>query len=283
MSAPRAHESSAFARADLDVDRRCGGRGGDGATRPDVIVNCAGVQRRRRRRGSSGRRAERQRVRRARAGARGRAHGAILVHYSTDFVFDGTGAAPYTEEDRAESASVYAASKLLGEWFAADAPRAYVLRVESLFGQAPGGPEPQGSVGGICGRCSPAARSRGFRGPHDVAHVHHRRCAGDAQLLERGAPSGPVSLRQFRRTRGSSSRSELARQPRTSRRTDAGAPADVTAARGAAAVLRAVEREAAAASGSTCRPGRTRCGASSRRARRAGTERRAEGNYLGPM
>ena len=30
--------------------------------------------------------------------------------------------------------STYAASKLLGEWFALDAPRAYVLRVESLFG-----------------------------------------------------------------------------------------------------------------------------------------------------
>jgi dTDP-4-dehydrorhamnose reductase len=29
---------------------------------------------------------------------------------------------------------VYAASKLLGEWFAADAARYYVLRVESLFG-----------------------------------------------------------------------------------------------------------------------------------------------------
>ncbi len=28
----------------------------------------------------------------------------------------------------------YAASKLLGEWFALDAPTAYVLRVESLFG-----------------------------------------------------------------------------------------------------------------------------------------------------
>jgi dTDP-4-dehydrorhamnose reductase len=35
---------------------------------------------------------------------------------------------------------VYAASKLLGEWFAADAPTSYVLRVESLFGSAPGGP-----------------------------------------------------------------------------------------------------------------------------------------------
>jgi len=31
---------------------------------------------------------------------------------------------------------VYAQSKLLGEWFAIEAPRAFVLRVESLFGGA---------------------------------------------------------------------------------------------------------------------------------------------------
>jgi dTDP-4-dehydrorhamnose reductase len=60
--------------------------------------------------------------------------GATLVHYSTDFVFDGETAVPYTEADTPAPRSTYAASKLLGEWFALDAPRAYVLRVESLFG-----------------------------------------------------------------------------------------------------------------------------------------------------
>lgn len=62
--------------------------------------------------------------------------GAALVHYSTDFVFDGCGSRPYTEEDTPNPQSVYAQSKLLGEWFALEAPRAYVLRVESLFGGA---------------------------------------------------------------------------------------------------------------------------------------------------
>jgi dTDP-4-dehydrorhamnose reductase len=62
------------------------------------------------------------------------ATGAALVHYSSDFVFDGRTDRPYTEEDTPSPASVYAASKLLGEWFAREAPRAYVLRVESLFG-----------------------------------------------------------------------------------------------------------------------------------------------------
>src|SRR5215831_10436338 len=74
---------------------------------------------------------------------------AALVHFSTDFVFDGTASTPYTETDRPNPRSAYAASKLMGEWFAADAPRGYVLRVESLFGRAPNGPEPKGSVASI--------------------------------------------------------------------------------------------------------------------------------------
>jgi dTDP-4-dehydrorhamnose reductase len=60
--------------------------------------------------------------------------GATLVHYSTDFVFDGTSTRPYVEDDAPRPLSTYGASKLLGEWLAAGTPRHYVLRVESLFG-----------------------------------------------------------------------------------------------------------------------------------------------------
>jgi dTDP-4-dehydrorhamnose reductase len=60
--------------------------------------------------------------------------GATLVHYSTDFVFDGLASVPYSETAAPRPRSVYAASKLTGEWFALDAPGAFVLRVESLFG-----------------------------------------------------------------------------------------------------------------------------------------------------
>jgi dTDP-4-dehydrorhamnose reductase len=60
--------------------------------------------------------------------------GAVLVHYGTDFVFDGDATVPYRETDEPAPRSVYGASKLLGEWFGLDAARGYVLRVESLFG-----------------------------------------------------------------------------------------------------------------------------------------------------
>jgi len=59
---------------------------------------------------------------------------ATLVHFSTEFVFNGDTASPYTEHDVPHPMGVYAMSKLLGEWFALEAPGAYVLRVESLFG-----------------------------------------------------------------------------------------------------------------------------------------------------
>jgi dTDP-4-dehydrorhamnose reductase len=85
--------------------------------------------------------------------------GATLVHYSSDFVFDGGGERPYTEGDAPNPRSAYGASKLLGDWFAREHPRAYVLRVESLFGEP-------GSQGGRVG--SLGAIVRGIRAGEPV-------------------------------------------------------------------------------------------------------------------
>jgi dTDP-4-dehydrorhamnose reductase len=78
--------------------------------------------------------------------------GATLVHYSSDFVFDGRASAPYTEADPPNPRGTYAASKLLGEWFALECPRAYVLRVESLFGRPGPAGARRGSLGTIVER-----------------------------------------------------------------------------------------------------------------------------------
>jgi dTDP-4-dehydrorhamnose reductase len=58
-----------------------------------------------------------------------------LVHFSTDFVFDGQKKSPYIEKDAVKPLNVYGASKLAGENVALSAsPANFVIRVSRLFG-----------------------------------------------------------------------------------------------------------------------------------------------------
>ena len=61
--------------------------------------------------------------------------GAALIHYSTDYVFDGSKGAPYTEDDEPRPINAYGRTKLAGERAiqAVDAPH-LILRASWIYG-----------------------------------------------------------------------------------------------------------------------------------------------------
>ncbi len=62
---------------------------------------------------------------------------ALLVHYSTDYVFDGSKGTPYVETDAPHPLGAYGVSKLAGELYAqAYLDRPLILRTSGVFGPA---------------------------------------------------------------------------------------------------------------------------------------------------
>jgi dTDP-4-dehydrorhamnose reductase len=64
--------------------------------------------------------------------------GAVLLHISTDYVFDGRKGKPYLEQDTPGPLNVYGNSKLAGEFFVRSiARRCFLVRVSGIYGLHP--------------------------------------------------------------------------------------------------------------------------------------------------
>jgi dTDP-4-dehydrorhamnose reductase len=120
-------------RFDLTDARTC--QGAVGALRPEAVINAAAY--------TQVDRAESDPAAAWALNERGPANlaracrdtGARLVHFSTDYVFDGRSTRPYLESDRPRPLGVYGASKLAGERAVlAVMPRALIVRTSWLFG-----------------------------------------------------------------------------------------------------------------------------------------------------
>jgi dTDP-4-dehydrorhamnose reductase len=184
------HDIRAFGRAELDISNDGAVAAAMAEAKPQIILNGAAF--------TDVDAAEDRPIEALNSNAFGvrtlasaaREHGAVLVHYSTDFVFDGRVATPYVETDAPNPQSVYAASKLLGEWFAPDAPGALVLRVEGIFGETPGAGPAKGSAAAILNGLRAGAAVKVFEDriitPSYVSDV----VRATRQLLESHAPAG---------------------------------------------------------------------------------------------
>ena len=63
------------------------------------------------------------------------AHGITLVHISSDYVFDGTKDAPYTESDPLSPLGVYAQTKAAGDAIVSVVPRHHIVRTSWVIGE----------------------------------------------------------------------------------------------------------------------------------------------------
>jgi dTDP-4-dehydrorhamnose reductase len=127
------HEVAALARAELDITDPEAVRAAIRAARPDAVINCAAwtdVD------GAEAAEAAATAVNGAGAGHLAAATGdTLLVHVSSDYVFDGRASTPYPEDAPTGPEGAYGRSKLAGEHAIAEAgARAAIVRSAWLFG-----------------------------------------------------------------------------------------------------------------------------------------------------
>jgi len=129
------HEAVALARADLDITDAAAVRTAVLAARPAAVVNCAAwtdVD------GAESAEADATAVNGDGPGhlaAAAAEAGALLVHVSSDYVFDGRAAQPYEEDAPTAPQGAYGRSKLAGERaIAAAGGRSAIVRTAWVFG-----------------------------------------------------------------------------------------------------------------------------------------------------
>src|SRR5688500_17874897 len=127
------HEVAALARADLDITNANAVSSAVRGARPDAVINCAAwtdVD------GAEADEASATAVNGAGAANLAAAAGdALVVHVSTDYVFDGAASEPYPEDAATGPGSAYGRSKLAAEQAVARAAgRAAIVRSSWLFG-----------------------------------------------------------------------------------------------------------------------------------------------------
>jgi dTDP-4-dehydrorhamnose reductase len=136
LLAARGEECTALARADLDITDAAATAGAVAAVKPDVVVNCAAW--------TAVDAAEEHEAQALAINAGGAASlaaacaatGALLVHPSTDYVFDGEASAPYAEDAATAPAGAYGRTKLAGEQAVRSAlpGGSYIVRTAWLYG-----------------------------------------------------------------------------------------------------------------------------------------------------
>lgn len=125
---------ASLSKSDLDIASAADVRKTVRDLKPEIIVNCAAFTRVDDAEGNEGlATAINGSAVEFLAGAANEA-GALLVHLSTDFVFDGAKREPYEINDKPNPLSAYGRSKLVGEYAAARANRHLIVRTAWLFG-----------------------------------------------------------------------------------------------------------------------------------------------------
>jgi dTDP-4-dehydrorhamnose reductase len=131
-------ESFPYAHQDLDITQFDLVRGIIGDFKPDVIINCAAYN------NVDG--AESESLMAYAVNCEGvrnlaicaKLYGAYLIHYSTDYVFDGKKTSPYLKIDTPNPINIYGESKLEGEKAVQEIfDNFLILRVSWVFGQNP--------------------------------------------------------------------------------------------------------------------------------------------------